>query len=116
MKKNFLKTGDQVKIITGSKKGSLGKIVRLVPKHELACLSFRIVEDEKKEGEISRKKEKGDLCIHVSNLMLYDSEAALGSRIGYKVIENKKYRYFKASGKLLPKVWKKESFLGNRQT
>jgi ribosomal protein L24 len=39
--------------------------------------------------------------IHISNVMLWDKEANLSSKIGYKLINNEKKRYFKKSGNIL---------------
>ena len=39
--------------------------------------------------------------IHISNLMLWDNEQNLSSRIGYKIVDDKKQRYFKKSGNLV---------------
>lgn len=96
MKNLFLKTGDPVKIISGAKKGNLAIVVSLNKKHSLA----RILE-EKKQEVIGKKKEDLSFFIHVSNLMVYDLAANKASRIGKKLIEKKKYRYFKVSGNLV---------------
>ena len=51
-------------------------------------------------GNEAKKVEK-PIPIHLSNVMLWDLETKSASKIGYKIIENKKYRYFKKSGKLI---------------
>lgn len=53
-----------------------------------------------REGGESKKMEL-QIPIHISNVMLWDKEANLSSKIGYKLINNEKKRYFKKSGNIL---------------
>ena len=48
------------------------------------------------------KKVELPISIHISNVMLWDKDSNQISRIGYKIIEGKKKRYFKKSKALLP--------------
>eukprot|EP01041_Mallomonas_annulata_P000056 gene56-60_t len=52
-----------------------------------------------KDGE--SKKVELQIPIHISNVMLWDKEENIAGRIGYKMIDNQKRRYFKKSGNLL---------------
>lgn len=45
------------------------------------------------EGGISQK----EASIHISNVMLFNSETGKGGRIGFKIEDGKKYRYFKST-------------------
>jgi large subunit ribosomal protein L24 len=112
-----VKIGDQVKILTGNQKGLIGTILSLDKKHETAVIDsvknreryLSKKEKEREEEKQSTADEKKELPnmkeikinIHISNLMLWDKTANLASRIGYKLIEKKKIRYFKKSGNLL---------------
>ena len=40
-----------------------------------------------------------EMPLHISNLSFYDPEQKKGVRIGYKIINNKKVRFDKSSGK-----------------
>ena len=51
---------------------------------------------KKDEGGESKKMEL-QIPIHISNVMLWDKEANISSKIGYKLINNEKKRYFKKS-------------------
>jgi len=39
--------------------------------------------------------------IHLSNVMLWDKETNVASKIGYKLFDGQKKRYFKKSGKVV---------------
>jgi len=103
MNKNHIKKGDFVKIIAGENKGIIGKISTIIKKKNfifLENLSPRI-KYEKKNGKKESNKIELPIPIHFSNVMLWDNEAKKASRIGYKLLENKKIRYFKKSGNIV---------------
>ncbi len=110
IQKTHIKVGDEVKILTGDEKGLIGKIVFLDHVKLLAQLDSvknrerYLTQSEKQkrpenESNLATNQKKSiPQFIHISNLMLWDSENKLASRVGYKLIENKKVRYFKKSG------------------
>jgi len=100
---SYLKKGDTVKVITGDNKGFIGKINSIFPKKSIIFIegiSPRIKYTKNSQGTESKKLEL-QIPIHTSNVLLWDKEANLSSKIGYKIIDNKKYRYFKKSGNLV---------------
>lgn len=50
-------------------------------------------------GEATKKEIP--ILFHISNVMLWDKDANVASKIGYKEVENQKKRYFKKSGNLV---------------
>ena len=101
--KNHLKIGDKVKIITGNNKGFIGKIGSINSKDSTVTIEGIIPRikylKDRQSGET--KKLELQLAIHSSNVMLCDVTSNVASRIGYKVVEGKKVRYFKKSGNLV---------------
>ena len=98
-----IKIGDKVKVITGANKGTIGTINSIIFKKSIVFIEEivpRIKYIKNTQGEESKKIEI-KTPIHISNVMIWDSETNTSSKIGYKVIENKKYRYFKKSGKII---------------
>ena len=98
-----IKIGDQVKIITGDHKGEIGTISSINFKNSILFIqeiSPRIKYSKNPQGGESKKVEL-QIPINISNVMLWDSENNMVSKIGYKIIENKKCRYFKKSGKVI---------------
>ena len=100
---SHIKIGDKIKIITGNHKGVIGTITSIIFKKSIVFIqeiSPRIKYLKNNQGE-EQKKVELQIPIHVSNVMLWDSETNSPSKIGYKIIDNKKYRYFKKSGKVI---------------
>jgi len=60
----------------------------------------RIKYSKNTQGGDPTKKEL-PLPIHISNVMLWDKQSNSTSRVGFKVVDNLKKRYFKKSGNLL---------------
>ena len=100
---SHVKIGDKVKIISGNQKGIIGTINSILLKKSIVYIEGVIprfkTKKAPKEGEA--QKIELQIPIHISNVMLWDKDANLSSRIGYKFVENKKKRYFKKSGNLL---------------
>jgi len=98
--KSHVKIGDTIKIIAGNQKGLIGNIKSILRKKSLVVVEGvlpRVKSVKSKEGEEPKQIEL-PVPIHISNVMLWDSTAKVASRVGYKVTENKKVRYFKKSG------------------
>jgi len=106
MKKNkfsHIKIGDKVKIISGNQKGIIGTINTVLTKKSIVYIdgiSPRLkTMKNSRDGET--KQIDLQIPIHLSNVMLWDNQQNIASRIGYKMVENKKKRYFKKSGNLV---------------
>ena len=100
IQKNHVKKGDQVKIISGEQKGFLGIISMVNKKTSSVSIEgilprIKYVKNRQQGGEA--QKVDLPLFIHISNVMLWDKQSNLTSRIGYKINDGKKVRYFKKS-------------------
>ena len=101
--KSPFKIGDKVKIITGNQKGLIGNISLINKKKQMVGIESllpRVTYKKNPQGGEARKVEIQQL-IHLSNVMLWDNEAKISSKIGYKMVEGTKKRYFKKSGNFL---------------
>ena len=94
------KVGDNVKIIAGDQKGSSGKIIKIYrAKNKALVEGINIVKKHNKpnannpKGGITEK----ELPIHVSNISLLTSDGK-PTRIGYRIVKDKKIRFSKKSG------------------
>ena len=99
-----IKQGDTVKIISGSEKGKIGEIIRVLKgTNNVIVKEINIKKKNikpKKEGEVGRISQF-EAPIHSSKVMLYSKENNIASRVGYKQNEEgQKVRFFK---KLLSK-------------
>ena len=102
-KKLHVKVGDKVKVIAGNHKGLIGVITMVNQKKLVANIDGvipRIRYAKNPQGGEARKMEI-PISIHISNLMLWDTENNTSSRIGYKTINDQNQRYFKKSGNLV---------------
>ena len=106
MKKNeksHITLGDKVKVIAGNQKGIIGNIVAFFPKKSIVFLDGipPRIKKLKNSQEGKSEEKKIPVSIHVSNVMLWDIKNNQSSRIGYKLVEGKKQRYYKKSNSVL---------------
>ena len=105
--KNYIKKDDKVVVISGKEKGKTGRVLRVFPKKQRAIVER--VNFVKKNTKPSQKNQKGGIIekeapLHVSNLLLYCIRCEKGTRIGFKMLENKtKVRYCKRCNELMDK-------------
>jgi large subunit ribosomal protein L24 len=101
--KFHVKVGDKIKIIAGNEKGLVGVIKALITKNSTAIIDGILprVKYKKQNSNSQAQKIEIELPVHISNLMLWDEKNNKAGRIGYKLIENIKRRYFKKSGNIL---------------
>ncbi|WP_323617118.1 50S ribosomal protein L24 [Erysipelothrix rhusiopathiae] len=96
-----IKRGDNVQVITGSYKGTIGDVIEVSPKHDKVKVEG--VNLIKKHMKPSQMNPEGGIIeqeawIHVSNVMLYDAKAKAPSRVTYTEEKGKKVRVYKKSG------------------
>jgi large subunit ribosomal protein L24 len=102
----FLKTGDKVRVIAGKDKGKEGNVLSINRKTNRVVVKG--VNMIKKHEKPSQSNTNGGVVekegtINASNLMLIDPESGKPTRIGYKVVDGKKVRVAKVSGKAIDK-------------
>ena len=90
--------GDQVLIISGKDRGKKGKFLNVFPK-DLRVL-VEAVNLRKKHVKPKRSGEKGQVVetpspLAVANVKLVCPKCSKATRVGYKLVENKKYRICK---------------------
>ncbi len=99
-----LKTGDTVKVITGSRndKGTVADIIKVIPsKNQVIVEGVNLKKKHLKPSQINPDGgiiEK-EMPIDVSNVMAYDSKSKSVSRLGIEVKDGKRVRIFKKTGK-----------------
>lgn len=88
-----IKKGDKVKIITGKDKNKQGKVLQVLPQKEKVVVEgLNLVI---KHVRPRRAGEKGQRIqfpapLHISNVMLVCPKCNKSTRVGYKILENKK--------------------------
>jgi large subunit ribosomal protein L24 len=96
-----IKKNDQVLIITGKDRGRKGKVLQALPKERKLIVEG--INIKKKHIKPKRAGEKGQIVqipgsIDVSNVKLICQKCGKGTRVGYKIVNKKKYRICKKCG------------------
>lgn len=103
----FIKKGDTVKVISGNSKGRTGKIIHIFSKAgKVVVEGVNIVSRHTKpsnsnpDGGIIKR----EAPIAISNVQLVDTKKDnIASKVGKKIVDGKKVRYFKKTGNVLDK-------------
>lgn len=101
-----IKKDDKVKVIVGKDRGKIAKVLKVInSENKVVVEGVNVVKKHVKPGAVS--KEGGIISIEkpidVSNVMYYDEDSKKAVKIGYKVIDGKKYRVSKKTGEILDK-------------
>lgn len=96
-----IKKDDNVIVLTGKDKGKKGKVLRVF--REQAKVLVDGVAVKKKHQKATKRGGKGTIIekatpIHISNVALMDPKSGVATRIGTKVIGDKKVRVSRKSG------------------
>jgi large subunit ribosomal protein L24 len=95
-----IKKGDKVIVLTGKDKGKQGEVLSVSPTENRAVVAgINIAKRHQKqtpsqEGGIIAK----NMPIHISNLAIRDPKSGKPTRVGYKMVGDKKVRVAKRSG------------------
>ncbi|MDO4481962.1 MAG: 50S ribosomal protein L24 [Bacillota bacterium] len=99
-----IKKDDTVLVLTGKDKGKKGKVLKVMPKRNMAIVEgvniqtkHRKPNNTMRQGAIEHKEGP----VHVSNLMYFDKSANAPTRIGYEIQNGKKVRVSKKTGKVV---------------
>jgi len=101
---NKIKSGDQIIVISGKDKGKRGKVTRVMSDAKVLVEGINRVKKHVRpnpmrqiQGGIIEK----EMPIHVSNVALLNPKTGKADRVGFKLVENKKVRYFKSTQELV---------------
>ena len=96
-----IRKGDTVLIISGKDKGREGKVLKVFPKaNQIVVEGMNL---KKKHRKPRKTGEKGQVVevsqpMDVSNVKLICPKCKKATRVGYKIVEGKKYRICKKCG------------------
>ena len=95
--------GDSVQVISGADRGKQGKVLRILGDRVLVegvNLLWRHQRPSPKNPKGGRTRKEG--AIHASKVMPLDPESGKPTRVGHAVVNGKKVRVARKSGKPLP--------------
>jgi len=95
------KKGDNVLVIARKDNGKTGKVERAFPKEMKVLVSG--INMQKRHQKPRKSNEKGQVVtkavpLHVSNVMLVDPKSGKATRVGSRMVGEKKVRFAKKSG------------------
>lgn len=95
--------GDKVKVIAGKDKGAEGIVEKVYLKTGKVLIEGvnQVTKHIKPKGNEQGGIAQQNKPIDVSNVMLIDPKSGKATRVGYKVIDGKKYRFAKDSGEII---------------
>jgi large subunit ribosomal protein L24 len=95
-----IRKGDKVVVITGRDKGRSGEVIEVRPAEGRAVV--RGIHMVKRHQKQSAQQEGGIVskegAVHLSNLALTDPKDGKPTRVGFKMVGEKKVRFAKRSG------------------
>jgi large subunit ribosomal protein L24 len=101
---NRIRKGDQIIVIAGADKGKKGEVVR-VAGDKIVVQNVNIIKRHTKpnpQAGVAGGIVEREAPIHISNVMLFNSAAGKGERVGFKVLEDgRKVRVFRSSGEAI---------------
>jgi large subunit ribosomal protein L24 len=107
MSKNKLRirTGDTIVVIAGKDRGTVGKVLRVVPdERKVAVEGVRVVKRHQRGvGEQPGGIVLKEALLDVSNVAYWDAAAERRVKIGYRVVDGKKVRVDRKTGEPVDK-------------
>ena len=99
-----IKKNDEVVAISGRDKGRRGEVLKVLDDGRLLVSNMNLVKKHKKANP--NVGEQGGIVsqeapIQASNLAVFNSESGKGERVGYRIEDGKKERFFRQSGNLV---------------
>jgi len=95
-----IRKGDKVVVITGRDKGRSGEVIEMRPSEGRALV--RGIHMVKRHQKQSAQQEGGivskESSVHLSNLAIADPKDGKPTRVGFKMVGEKKVRFAKRSG------------------
>ncbi len=99
-----IKAEDEVIVIAGRDKGKRGEVLRVLDNERLLVGGVNIVKKHQR-GDPNRNQQGGiiekEAPIHVSNVAIYNDATGKADRVGVRVEDGKRVRFFKSDGALI---------------
>jgi large subunit ribosomal protein L24 len=102
---NKIRCDDEIIVLAGKDKGKQGKVLKVLPaSNRLIVEGVSMIKKHQKPnpqlGVTGGIVEK-EASIHVSNVAIYNSKTGKADRVGFRLEDEKKVRFFKSDGELV---------------
>ena len=101
---NRIRKGDQVIVITGKYKGQKGEVLRVAEDRVVVQNINLMKRHTKPNPQINQPGGivEREASIHISNVMLFNSQTNKGERVGFKTLDDgRKVRTYRAGGEVV---------------
>ena len=99
-----IRKGDEIVVITGKDKGRQGTVLQVLDDERLIVEGINIAKKHQRgnpqAGEPGGIIDKA-MPIHISNVMVFNPATSKGDRVGIRVEDGKKVRFFKSNNELV---------------
>ena len=100
-----IRTNDEVIVITGNDKGKTGKVTRVLTKEHKVVVEGINVHKKHQKANPNIGQAGGIVNIEapldVSNVAIYNPDTKKADRVGFRVEDGKKVRFFKSNDKVI---------------
>jgi large subunit ribosomal protein L24 len=101
---NKIKSEDEVIVVAGKDKGKRGKVQNIVGASRVLVSGINMVKRHTKpnpQAGIAGGIIEKEASLHISNIAIYNSESGKADRVGVRVEDGKKVRFFKSNNELI---------------
>jgi|TARA_R110000868_G_scaffold86707_1_gene243127 large subunit ribosomal protein L24 len=100
-----IRRDDEIIVLAGKDKGKQGKVVKVLPaSNRLIVEGVNLIKKHQKPnpqlGVTGGIVEK-EASIHVSNVAIFNSKTGKADRVGFRIEDEKKVRFFKSNGQVI---------------
>lgn len=99
-----IKCDDEVIVLAGKDKGKRGKVRKIVDDSRVIVTGVNMIKKHTKpnpQAGVQGGIVEREAAIQVSNIAIFNPETSKADRIGFRVEDGKKVRFYKSSGAVL---------------
>ena len=99
-----IKCDDEVIVLAGKDKGKRGKVRKIVSESRMIVTGINMVKKHTKpnpQAGVQGGIVEREAAIQVSNIAIFNPETSKPDRVGFRVDDGKKVRFFKSNGAAL---------------
>ncbi|MCR5535882.1 MAG: 50S ribosomal protein L24 [Succinivibrio sp.] len=101
-----IRKNDEVIVLTGKDKGKNGKVLQVFPSEHKVLVEGINKHQKHQKANPNLNQEGGIVAkeapLDVSNVAIYNPDTKKADRVGFKIEDGKKVRFFKSNGALVP--------------
>jgi len=99
-----IRSNDEIIVIAGKDKGKTGKVTKVLTNDKVIVEGVNLVKKHVKPNpqlQVEGGIKEQEAPIHVSNVAIYNSATGKADRVGFRVEDGKKVRFFKSNNELV---------------